>query len=119
MIKTQEITCISCPVGCRIQVTLEDGHVIKVENNACKRGEIYARQECVRPLRMVTAVARVHGSTKPVSVKTQEPIPKEKIKDCMDIINSLKLNPPILMGQVLVENIADTGINLIATRTIA
>ena len=57
-----EITCINCPVGCRLSVTLENGQVTSVTGNTCKRGEIYARQECVDPQRMVTAVIPVAGS---------------------------------------------------------
>lgn len=118
MTETQRITCISCPVGCRMKVTLEDGKVIRVEDNACKRGEVYAHQESVEPRRMITAVARVKGSAVPVSIKTLSPIPKDKIQACMDAINSLDLHPPILSGQVLLDNVAGTGVSLIATRSV-
>ena len=118
MKETQLITCISCPVGCRMTVTIEDGKVLSVENNSCKRGEIYAHQESVKPLRMVTAVAQVEGSKIPVSLKTQSPIPKDKIAACMKEIKGLKLRLPILMGDVLLENAAGTGVPLIATRTL-
>ena len=78
-------------------VTIEDGKVLSVENNSCKRGEIYAHEESVKPLRMVTAVAQVEGSKIPVSLKTQSPIPKDKIAACMKEIKGLKLRLPILM----------------------
>ena len=78
----QTITCINCPVGCRMTVTLENGAFVSVRGNTCKRGESYARQECVAPLRMVTAVVPVSGSAAPLSVKTRTPIPKEKIRAC-------------------------------------
>ena len=64
-----EITCINCPVGCRLSVTLENGQVTSVTGNTCTRGEIYARQECVDPQRMVTAVIPVAGSAMPLSVQ--------------------------------------------------
>ena len=114
-----EITCISCPVGCRMQVVVEDGAVTQVTGNACKRGETYARQECLRPMRMVTAVAPVAGSSVPVSLKTENPIPKDKIADCMQAIRQLQLRLPILMGDVLLENVAGTGVRLVATRSLA
>ncbi len=114
----QQITCISCPVGCRMTVTLEDGQVTKVENNTCKRGDTYARQECVAPMRMVTAVAPVKGSKIPVSVKTSAPIPKNKIFDCMQEILQSDLRMPILPGDVLIENVADTGVSVVATKAI-
>jgi len=114
----QEITCISCPVGCRMQVRLEAGAVTQVRGNACMRGDSYARQECLSPRRMVTAVARVEGSRVPVSLKTEQPIPKDKIFDCMREIRRLRLRLPILMGDVLLENVAGTGIRLVATRSL-
>ena len=118
MREEQRITCISCPVGCRMTVTVEDGQVVRVENNSCKRGEVYARQESVRPMRMVTAVAPVEGSARPVSLKTREPVPKEKIMDVMAAIRGLKLKPPILIGDVLLEVAAGTGVSLVATRSL-
>ena len=118
MSETQHLTCISCPVGCRMTVTIEDGQVKSVEGNACKRGDVYARQESILPLRMLTAVAPVPGSTVPVSLKTQKPIPKAKIKECMDEINRLELKLPILAGDILKEDVAGTGVNLVATRTL-
>ena len=114
----QEVTCISCPVGCRMQVAVENGEVTRVTGNACKRGEVYARQECLRPERMVTAVAPVEGSFAPVSLKTQRPIPKDKIADCMRDIQRLKLRLPILLGDVLLEDVAGTGVSLVATRSL-
>ena len=58
MQKNEIITCINCPMGCRMEVTLEDGAVVSVKGNTCKRGDLYAHQECTQPLRMITAVAR-------------------------------------------------------------
>lgn len=118
MSELHQITCIVCPVGCRMDVTLQDGQFVSVSGNTCKRGEAYARQESVQPTRMVTAVANVIGSAVPVSLKTQQPIPKDKIAQCMEEINSLQLELPITSGDVLRENVAGTGVNLVATRTL-
>jgi CxxC motif-containing protein len=118
MSELHQITCIVCPVGCRMDVTLQDGQFVSVSGNTCKRGEAYARQESVQPTRMVTAVAHVIGSAVPVSLKTQQPIPKDKIAQCMEEINSLQLELPITSGDVLKENVAGTGVNLVATRTL-
>ena len=74
------ITCINCPVGCRMKVTIsEDRQVIAVEGNNCPRGERYAKQECTMPLRMITAVIPVENFETPLSVKTANPIPKKLI----------------------------------------
>jgi CxxC motif-containing protein len=114
----QIITCINCPVGCRMTVTVEDGQVIEVKDMQCKRGDVYARQESIRPLRMVTAVAPVKGSATPISLKTAAPIPKDKIAACMRAVSALDLSLPISLGQVLLEDVAGTGIALVATRSL-
>lgn len=112
------LTCISCPVGCRMTVCLQGGEVLSVEGNHCKRGDVYARQESVQPRRMLTAVATVVGSAVPVSLKTADPVPKDKIAQVMAEVRGLKLHLPIQMGQVLLSNAADTGVDLIATRSL-
>ena len=77
---TQVITCINCPVGCRMTVLLsDDGEFLSVTGNTCPRGASYARQECTLPLRMITAVVPVTGSETPLSLKTSAPVPKKKI----------------------------------------
>ena len=77
----QLITCINCPVGCRMTVNVEDGKVVSVTGNSCKRGVTYAAQESIAPMRMVTAVVPVAGRKMPVSVKTRTPIPKVLLYD--------------------------------------
>lgn len=113
-----ELVCINCPVGCRLQVTLQDGQVIAVAGNQCKRGEKYARQECVDPRRVVTAVIPVQGCTTPLSVKTRAPIPKDKVFACMKELGTLKICAPILMGDVVKSNICGTEVDVIATKTV-
>lgn len=99
-------------------VNLENEQVLSVEGNACKRGETYARQECVAPMRVITAAAPVAGSQVPVSVKTSAPIPKEKIADCMQAILSASITAPVKLGDVLIENVCGTGVNVVATRSV-
>ena len=113
-----EITCINCPVGCRMQVTLENGQVTAVTGNTCKRGYEYALQESVAPCRMVTAVVEVEDSPLPVSVKTRTSIPKERIFDCMTELSRLKLHAPIHLGDVICPNVCGTGVDVIATRDV-
>lgn len=113
-----EITCINCPVGCRLAVELENGQVVSVTGNTCPRGVTYAKQECVDPLRMVTAVVPVEGSAAPLSVKTKTPIPKKEIKNCMKELAGAKLVAPIAAGTVVVPNVCGTGVDVIATKSV-
>lgn len=114
----RQITCINCPVGCRLQVTVEDGQVTKVEGQSCKRGEIYARQECIAPARMVTAAVPVADRKTPVSVKTRTPIPKEQIFPCMQQLAQLTLHAPVHMGDVVLGDVCGTGVDVIATKNV-
>ena len=118
MQKNEIITCINCPMGCRMEVTLEDGAVVSVKGNTCKRGDLYAHQECTQPLRMITAVAPVAGSVAPVSLKTRTPIPKAKIDECMRAIDELQLKAPIKAVDVLIANVVGTGVDVIATKPV-
>ena len=113
-----EITCINCPVGCRLAVELENGQVVSVTGNTCPRGVTYAKQECVDPLRMVTAVVPVEGSAAPLSVKTKSPIPKKEIANCMQALANVKLTAPIKAGDVVLANVCGTGVDVIATKSV-
>ena len=113
----QNITCINCPMGCRMTVKLSsDGNVLSVSGNTCPRGEKYAVQECTLPVRMITAVIPVAGSPVPLSVKTSRPVPKAMIRQVMDILGSVQVVLPVSAGQVIVPDILQTGSDIIATR---
>ena len=82
--ETRELTCIICPMGCRITVIMDDSEVISVTGNTCKRGEVYARTEVVAPVRTVTTTIKVNGgAVDRVSCKTQSPVQKDKIFEVM------------------------------------
>lgn len=115
----RELTCIGCPLGCALTVTLENDEVVSVTGNTCKRGDDYARKEVTHPTRIVTSTVLVEDGEIPmVSVKTQNDIPKEKIMDIMKEINALRVKAPVHIGDVLLENICGTGVNLIATKQV-
>ena len=115
----QTITCINCPVGCRMTVSLSGaGEFVSVSGNTCPRGASYARQECTLPERMITAVIPVSGSPTPLSVKTSAPVPKSMIRQVMAELGRLKIQAPVHMGQVIVQNVLQTGSDIIATRSL-
>ncbi len=112
------ITCINCPMGCRMTVALEGGEVVSVSGNTCKRGDTYARQEVTAPVRMVTAVVPVRGSAMPVSVKTRTPIPKKDIPACMAALRSLELSAPVRAGETVLADVCGSGVDVIATKSV-
>ena len=115
----KEFVCIRCPLGCHLQVSLEDGNVIKVEGNSCPRGDEYGRAESTNPTRTITTIVRVTGGRLPmVSVKTNGEIPKDKIFACMKELENITLQAPVSIGDIILENIAGTGINVVATKDV-
>ena len=106
------LTCIVCPVGCSIEVEYTDGKVVSVNGNTCSRGRTYAESECIAPVRTVTSTVRcTDGGVVPV--KTDRPIAKEKITECMKIINSFRAPLPIEEGTVIIKDVF--GCNIVAT----
>ena len=114
----RELTCICCPVGCALTVTIEGDNSVTVTGNRCPRGAAYGEKEVTNPTRIVTSTVRVEGYPDTVvSVKTASDIPKGRIDDCMKALADVTAAAPIHVGDVIVENVADTGVNIVATRS--
>ncbi|MCG8571727.1 MAG: DUF1667 domain-containing protein [Spirochaetes bacterium] len=116
----QELICIVCPMGCRLNVELKDNDIenIQIEGNQCKRGIAYAKKELTFPTRMLpTTVKLQNGFLNRLPVRTKEVIPKELIFKCMQAINQVEVKAPVKIGDVILKNICNTGIDLIATRS--
>ncbi|MBF0408646.1 MAG: DUF1667 domain-containing protein [Candidatus Riflebacteria bacterium] len=116
----QELVCISCPMGCRITIEKDETNSLgwKVAGNVCKRGTEYAIKEVTNPTRMVTSTVRINGSHLPrLPVRTDKPIPKDRINECMKLINSITVTSPVKMGQTLIDNLFGTDAKIIATRS--
>lgn len=117
---TRELTCIGCPLGCTVTVTMEGDTVTAVTGNTCPRGDAYARKEVTDPTRIVTSTVRVSGGICPmVNVKTASDIPKDKIFACVEAIKDVVAVAPVKIGDVILSNVADTGVDIIAARNVA
>lgn len=115
----KEFTCIGCPLGCQVIVKEDSGNLI-ITGNTCPRGEKYVRDELTNPTRMVTSMVSVKdGEIAVVSVKTKDAIPKDKIEDCIRELKGVCVKAPVKIGDVILENVAGTGIAVIATKNIA
>ena len=116
---TVNLICIGCPLGCPLTVEMEGSEVKAVSGNTCPRGDAYARKEMTNPTRIVTSTVRVAGSRLAmVSVKTASDIPKGKIFDCVKALKDVEVKAPVKIGDVIVENVAGTGVNIIATKNV-
>ena len=115
MENAREMTCIACPMGCRMLVRGgEDG--VTVQRAACKRGTAYGIQEYTCPMRTVTSSVRVSGGARPLcAVKTQKPVPKASIPAVLAAISASRPGAPIEIGQVIVPDAAGTGVDIVAT----
>ena len=111
----KELTCIVCPRGCRLKV--DDN--MEVTGNACPRGKMYVINELTNPTRTITSSIRV--SNRPytlVSVKTDKPVPKDKMFDVMKEIDELSIEAPTRIGQIVKANILGLDANIIITKNI-
>lgn len=110
------LTCIGCPLGCTVEVTTENGQILSVTGNTCKRGEDYARKEVTNPTRIVTTTVRVSGGRLPVvPCKTGSDIPKDRIFDCVRALRDLTVAAPIHIGDILLPDVCGTGVDIITT----
>ena len=115
----EEITCIVCPIGCKILVKKDGSNVEILDGNRCKRGVEYARSEALDPRRMLTSSVLVKGGIWPlVSVKSSKPIPKEKVFSVLEQIKKINIKAPVTSGQIVLKNVAQTGIDIIATKAV-
>jgi len=112
-----EFVCIVCPRGCRLRVDSSKDY--EVTGNACPRGIPYGKQEARAPMRTVTGSVKIVGSDElRCPVKTSEPVPKEKMQDVIDAAKAITLRAPIKLGDIIAKDVAGTGVDLLATRTL-
>ena len=110
----RNLTCIVCPIGCQLTATVEDGVVTEVVGNTCPRGKQYAIDECTNPVRTITTTARTSDGGV-IPVKTDKPIPKALMFECMKEIDRSVVTLPAQIGDVVIENILGTGANVVVT----
>ena len=118
MSNKQTITCVTCPKGCKIDVW-EENNELKMTGYSCKRGITYATSEFYHPSRVLATTVKITGADLPLlPVRTKEPVPKEKLLAIMDLLAKISIKAPIKMGDIVVSNILDTKIDVIATRSL-
>jgi CxxC motif-containing protein len=115
--ETTKLICITCPVGCALDVTHDGETILNVDSNTCKRGIDYVKQELTDPRRMGITTMRVKGGLHPLlPVYTSAPIPKPRIFDLLREIRQVEVEAPVKMGQVILSNVVETDVNVLASR---
>ena len=112
----RNMICIICPKGCSLEVEQQaDG--VSVTGNSCSKGARYGESECLHPVRTVTATVRVANRPDTmVSVKTAQPVAKDKMAEVMAVLRSTQINAPLQIGDVILQNLCGTSI--LATKSI-
>ncbi len=118
-IKFFDLCCTTCPSECQLRVKVQGDKVLNIEGNICKRGITFAQKEITRPERTLTTTIRVkiNGLSSLLPVKTSGPIPKKKMMLAMKKIREIEINQPYQMGEVLIKNICETGVDVLACRS--
>ena len=110
-----EMICILCPMGCILDVQKE-GDVVRMSGNGCPRGAQYGKQELIKPMRVVTTNVRIEGSGLPLCpAKTKGMVDKAKIDDVLKAAYKVRISAPVKVGDILIRNVADTDVDLVAT----
>lgn len=124
-IETLQFNCTTCPSECLLTVEVErdvNGSVAAIHSvtgNRCPRGDKFAHQELTCPMRVLTTTVAVSGGDEALlPVRTVEAIPLALHAQAMALIRGLVVNAPIRMGDVVLKNLLDTNINLIASMDI-
>jgi len=119
MSEQRTMTCIQCPRGCRLSVEVEAGVVGQILGNGCELGPAWAKQEVEDPVRTLTTSIRVlRGREDLVSVRTSGAIPRRLLGEALSVAKELRIEAPVALGRVVAENLAGTGVALIATRAV-
>ena len=115
----KEYICIACPIGCHLNLEILENNELKVTGNKCKRGIVYAKEEYFAPRRIITATCSIESDTiARLPVKTDKAILKKYIDELLDSIYSIKVKAPVQMGDIIINNFKNTGVNVVSTRSI-
>lgn len=115
----KEIICTVCPRGCHILVEGRGETVLSVDGHNCKRGLDYANSEYAHPVRILTTTVKIDGMQNDLlPVRSNRPVPKEKLLDCMAVIRTASVKLPVKRYDVIISNICGSGADIVATKTV-
>lgn len=115
----KEMICIACPLGCHLEVEILSENNLNISGNKCSRGKEYAKQEFFDPKRIVTTTCRTNSLENPrIPVKTDKVFSKDGVDNLLEFLHNQSFRLPIKVGDILIENFDDTGINIVATKSI-
>jgi CxxC motif-containing protein len=115
----QEMICIVCPLSCRLQIEQDEAkNIMAITGNKCKRGEVYAHKELTNPTRLLTSTVIIHHALhQRLPIMTSSDIPKDRMFDVMKAIAHIEVEAPVQINQVILSNVCDLNVDIIASRT--
>jgi len=117
-VEKKHFTCVTCPVGCEVDVEVKDSNIISMKGNRCDKVKEFVLQELKEPMRVFTTIVRIKGAKYAMlPVRTDKTIPKRLFKQAIEMLADINLQAPVHMSDVLVKDVAGSGANIIATRT--
>lgn len=118
MSRQESLICVSCPMGCHLDIEIPEKGEWLITGNQCKHGIAYAKAELTNPTRVLTSTVRVNnGFLNRVPVRTSDAIPKPLLFDAMHVINGISLEAPVRIGDVIIPNLLNTGVDVLASRS--
>lgn len=116
----QELICIRCPMGCHLEVTEKNNGGYIITGNQCKRGVDYGEKELTNPTRVLTSTVKIkHGFLNRLPVRTSDEISKGLLFETMKVINEVEIEAPVKVGEVVIPNILNTGVDIISSRNMS
>jgi CxxC motif-containing protein len=112
----EKVICVGCPMGCLVNLTIDNGVITAIEGNRCKQGEKYANEEYRNPVRTLTTTLLTQGSSQPLlPVRTSKPVHRQKMLSIVTALAGVKVKPPVRIGEVVVSQPEGVIVDIIAT----
>jgi CxxC motif-containing protein len=106
-------------LSCEIGLEVNPDNTLTISGQGCPRGAEYAEEEYTNPVRILTSTVKILGAPlERIPVRTESPVPKSLIMHAMKIINEVEITAPVKMGHIVISNLLNTGINVIASRSL-
>jgi len=116
-VEKRHFTCVTCPVGCEIDVELQDGRVVSMEGNKCDKGEEFVLKELEEPMRILTTTVRLKGARwAMLPVRSDAPLPRRLLFRAIEELAGVELQAPVKLYDLVIKNVAGSGANIVATR---
>jgi len=116
-VEKKHFTCVICPIGCEIDVELQNGNVVSMEGSKCEKGKEFVLQELEEAMRILTTTVPVKGAKwAMLPVRTDKPIPKRLLSKVIEQLADIELHAPVKMYHVIVKDVAGTDASIVATR---